>query len=160
MKKKPGRKLDVYTYDGKTLTTRQWAHRLRIKKETFLRRMMRLRRGLITELEAFSTVSENAKRQRQTRGQADSVFSYLEINRTEEGFKPKPCSTNTTHAPGSPEKVEVLAARVEAGEELWHTDDSLSTDGTLTLGGWDRGEFYLASVVRDEKPNPEYRVSE
>lgn len=38
------------------------------------------------------------------------------------------CSRPTGHAPGSPGKIEVLAARVRAGEELWHPMDIEGSD--------------------------------
>lgn len=39
-------------------------------------------------------------------------------------FEPDPVPNPTLWAPGSVEKVEVLAERVEQGEMLWHADDA------------------------------------
>lgn len=40
-----------------------------------------------------------------------------------EDYQPRPCSTPTQARPATPEKLAVLIARAEAGEELWHPDD-------------------------------------
>jgi hypothetical protein len=39
-----------------------------------------------------------------------------------------PCEKPTGYAPGSEGKIEVLAARAMAGEELWHPDDIEESD--------------------------------
>jgi len=41
-------------------------------------------------------------------------------------FEPQPASEPTSAKPGSAEKLEVLAARVAAGEHLWHELDDRS----------------------------------
>lgn len=55
-----------------------------------------------------------------------NVFHEIELLGHDEDYQPKPCQHPTGHPPGSPEKVEVLCARVLAGEELWHEDDTPS----------------------------------
>lgn len=39
------------------------------------------------------------------------------------GFAPRPAACRTEAMPGTREKVEVMAARAERGEDLWHPDD-------------------------------------
>ena len=40
-------------------------------------------------------------------------------------WRPRNQDAPTAHRPGSPEKVAVLAARLEAGQALWHEDDAM-----------------------------------
>ena len=39
------------------------------------------------------------------------------------GFVPRPAKLATAASPGSHEKLEILRARVERGESLWHPSD-------------------------------------
>ncbi len=50
-------------------------------------------------------------------------LDYLGANKTDDGFEPTRVPEATDAAPGTWSKVEVLAARLAAGEELWHPDD-------------------------------------
>ena len=59
-----------------------------------------------------------------------NVFDWIVLHETSDGFKPRPASQPTTARPGTAEKIAVLAARLEAGEELWHADDA-TLDGAV-----------------------------
>lgn len=50
-------------------------------------------------------------------------LSYLGANKTGDGFEPTRSPSSTDAAPGTWEKVEVLAKRLEAGESLWNEED-------------------------------------
>ena len=50
-------------------------------------------------------------------------LDYLGANKTDDGFEPTRIPKPTEASPGTWSKVEVLAARLAAGEELWHPDD-------------------------------------
>lgn len=52
-----------------------------------------------------------------------NLFGYIVWHGDDYGFKPRPASKPTTARPGTKDKVAVLAARVVAGEELWHPAD-------------------------------------
>lgn len=57
--------------------------------------------------------------------EAETLSDHLESHLTDAGFvERRPSSGPTNHAPGTWGKVEVLAARLEAGEPLWHPDDA------------------------------------
>jgi hypothetical protein len=56
-------------------------------------------------------------------GQGKNVFEELLLVNHDEDFYPSTISQPTTAPPGSSEKIEVLAKRVERGEDLWHRDD-------------------------------------
>ena len=60
--------------------------------------------------------------------EADDVISHLAIYKSDEGFSPPLPSKPILHPPGSPEKVEELARRVERGQHLWHEGDAVSED--------------------------------
>lgn len=68
-----------------------------------------------------------------------NVFHEIELLGHDEDYQPQPCKVPTGHPPGSKEKVEVLCARVIAGEELWHPEDTLKnhlqchSEATLNL---------------------------
>lgn len=50
---------------------------------------------------------------------------HLDVHRSENGFETKGLATEPTQArPGSPEKVAILAARLEQGFELYHPQDN------------------------------------
>jgi hypothetical protein len=51
-----------------------------------------------------------------------SFFEALACE-VEDLFRPRPAKTATYARPGSVEKIAVLAARAERGEELYHPDD-------------------------------------
>lgn len=46
-------------------------------------------------------------------------------------FEPPPPDEPTFLIPGSPEKIELLAARYAAGVQLWHDDDLSHVAGTV-----------------------------
>ena len=50
-------------------------------------------------------------------------LDYLGANKTDDGFEPTRVPEPTDASPGTWSKVEVLEARLAAGEELWHPDD-------------------------------------
>ncbi len=58
--------------------------------------------------------------------------NWKEIITAEQDFVPKP-TTPTNVQPGTREKVEVLAARVQAGEELWHELDRYDHEGLVGI---------------------------
>lgn len=51
-------------------------------------------------------------------------------------YEPIPPAIPTDAFPGSEEKVDILAARVDRGEDLWHPDDRVcfSSFGELSRG--------------------------
>ncbi len=53
----------------------------------------------------------------------DSVLHHLRVYRTDIGFTPQSLPMPTEAPPGTPEKLAVLMARLEAGEQLHHPDD-------------------------------------
>lgn len=55
----------------------------------------------------------------------DAVATYGEDYNFRTIGQPEP----TTAIPGSSDKIEVMIARIENGEELWHADDQLTYDG-------------------------------
>ena len=57
---------------------------------------------------------------------------YDTINRFGEdnGFMPLPASEPTQALCGSEEKIQVMRERVDAGEELWHPEDSIIQDSS------------------------------
>ena len=56
-------------------------------------------------------------------GEHQEFSDYLAANKTDDGFEPTKKPEPTDAAPGTWSKVEVLAARLERGEELWHDLD-------------------------------------
>ena len=50
-------------------------------------------------------------------------ISYLNANKTDDGFEPTKEPDPTVAAPGTWEKVEVLAERLQLGTNLWHSED-------------------------------------
>lgn len=51
------------------------------------------------------------------------MFAFIRVYGSDAGFEPRPAVMPTTAMPGTAEKIRVLAARLLAGEELWHPDD-------------------------------------
>jgi len=57
--------------------------------------------------------------------EAASLETHMKSHGNDCGFRErKMCSKPTKHLPGTWDKVEVLAARVQAGEPLWHPEDA------------------------------------
>ena len=56
-------------------------------------------------------------------GEHQEFLDYLGANKTDDGFEPTRMPEPTDAAPGTWSKVEILAARLQAGEELWHPED-------------------------------------
>lgn len=54
-----------------------------------------------------------------------NIIVACDLNLDDE-FTPQPASTPTSTQPGTPERVAVYMARVEAGEEIWHPGDGES----------------------------------
>jgi len=52
-----------------------------------------------------------------------SLLAHLVRVGEDTGFRPAVPAAPTQTEPGSPDKVEVLAARLLDGEDLWHRDD-------------------------------------
>jgi len=57
-----------------------------------------------------------------------SVLAEIDRMGHDEDFHPSAASAPTASPPGSHEKVEVLSARMLAGEELWHPEDYHRTE--------------------------------
>lgn len=56
--------------------------------------------------------------------ESENIIEALKRNNwIDEIFEPKPASEPTQEMIGTPERVDVYAKRVEAGESLWHPDD-------------------------------------
>lgn len=53
-----------------------------------------------------------------------NIFQEIRNRGHDEDFQPKSVSAPTDYLPGSREKVETLAARVESGVDLFHPDDA------------------------------------
>lgn len=62
-------------------------------------------------------ISDMMERQRLIREHGPSTPSAAP------GFRVKPAAGATRSRPGTHEKLEILARRAAAGEELWHEDD-------------------------------------
>ena len=57
--------------------------------------------------------------------EATTLEQHIGSHLSDSGFvEQKPSSGPTAHEPGTPSKVEVLKARLEAGEPLWHPEDA------------------------------------
>lgn len=52
-----------------------------------------------------------------------NIIVACDLNLDDE-FTPRPAVTPTSTQPGTPERVKVYMARVEAGEEIWHPGDA------------------------------------
>lgn len=52
-----------------------------------------------------------------------SIVDHIRQTGDCSGFAPKPASEPCSYRPGSEDKIQLLMARVEAGEELFHDDD-------------------------------------
>lgn len=75
-------------------------------------------------------ISTNTVRNRRRRLGIASPNARPGCTRKGYGVRPgAPCSWHTDVPPG-PEKVELLALRVAAGEQLWHEDDRTAFDAT------------------------------
>jgi hypothetical protein len=61
-----------------------------------------------------------------------NIFEAIANNR-EEYFQPAPASVATGDLPGSWGKIETLANRVAAGEELWHPHDIVNHIASIEL---------------------------
>jgi hypothetical protein len=57
-----------------------------------------------------------------------SIIDFDRLGQTNK-FKPKPAELATAANPGSAEKIEILRARVERGENLWHESDRTDFSG-------------------------------
>lgn len=70
----------------------------------------------------------------------DSVFAAIDKHGDEGRFVPKPASEPAVGIrPGSIDKIKLLMARVEQGEELWHPDDEVLPCELLGSAG--KGEY-------------------
>lgn len=78
-----------------------------------------------------------------------TVFDAIVIAGHDEDFDPKPPADfqATSAPPGSAEKIDILAKRVETGSPLWHEDDRVDYTG-LT-----------GAVVPREKCDPRARAT-
>ncbi len=61
-----------------------------------------------------------------------TVFRHI-LTRGSEPFVPRTWPAATTAIPGTPEKIAILKARLEAGVKLHHPDDRVLIPG----GNWD-----------------------
>jgi len=52
-----------------------------------------------------------------------NIFEHIFLQGDGGSFRPRPASRSTAARPGTQEKIAVLAARAQAGEELWHPGD-------------------------------------
>jgi len=57
-----------------------------------------------------------------------NIFDHLDITSTDEGFSPMNEATPTTYQPGSTEKIDILAKRLEDSESLFHPEDEKLPD--------------------------------
>lgn len=77
-----------------------------------------------------STVKYRHRLSERDRAEQGSLFRLLDQSRglnheCDEDWHPtKKAKKPTKHLPGTPGKIDVLAARMLAGEELWHPDDA------------------------------------
>jgi len=72
---------------------------------------------------------------------ATTLEQHIESHLSDEGFvEQRQSSGPTTHQPGTPGKVEVLKARLEAGEPLWHPADPVVK---LRRRGWESSNVEL-----------------
>lgn len=54
-----------------------------------------------------------------------TLAEHIESHLSDAGFREtKPSSGPTLYEPGTPGKVDILAARLSAGEPLWHPEDA------------------------------------
>lgn len=53
-----------------------------------------------------------------------SLFDWVAVFGTDDGFTPRPAHSPTESLPGSQQKVAILAQRLAAGEDLWHPMDA------------------------------------
>lgn len=63
-----------------------------------------------------------------------NLFTYLKqapigFESQDMHYEPHSKSQPTCHPPGSLDKVRVLAARLENGQDLWHPDDAVDYSG-------------------------------
>jgi hypothetical protein len=68
------------------------------------------------------------KKQKFAFASTKTVFDYVTEHSTDEDYRPREVSRATSCMPGSPEKIDVLSARVQRGEELWHRKDRTIDD--------------------------------
>jgi len=52
-----------------------------------------------------------------------NLFEHILHCGDDRDFSPRPAAEPTTARPGTPEKIEVMAARLQRGEEIFHPDD-------------------------------------
>lgn len=94
-------------------------------------------------VDRLSDISKSLKRSKRAVAQRAAKLDLPQIRKSETISvrcpKLKRCKP-TDALPGSPEKIEVLRARVAAGEELWHPKDPRSKNGikhgNQTVRGW------------------------
>jgi len=70
-----------------------------------------------------------------------SKFAWRGVGTAGDALPSRP----TSALPATASKVAVLAARAERGESLWHPDDAVPTDDTVTprtMGGGNNGVRY------------------
>ena len=77
-----------------------------------------------------------------------TVHSDLLTLGYDDDFEPVPALERTSARPGSPEKIEVMRARVERGESLWHRDDD-----ERVLPARDTSTGYRAGIREVVTPN-------
>ena len=56
----------------------------------------------------------------------DTVFHHLRTRRNDRSFVPRGLPMATNAIPGTPEKIAILKARLEAGVILHHPDDGVN----------------------------------
>lgn len=85
------------------------------------------------------------------RRQQPNVFSEIDMVGSDMDFEPTKIPLPTGAMPGTQEKVEVLAMRLQRGEELWCDGDE-GTSGTIE-SQWICSAFCFASQerLRDER---------
>ena len=109
-----------------------------------------MQRSIITNFEEFNRVWNAAKSIQEvadhyhcsrsvlygTKDRARQIYPTMQFKMFPtydiESIVPKPCSEPTSASPGTKEKVEVLAIRIENEEELWHDLDKNDFSGIDT----------------------------
>ena len=87
-------------------------------------------------------------------GSAGSVFEYLLRHKHDDDYQPRAVGDfmATGARPGTAEKVEVLADRVQRGLPLWHPQD-FHTGGSGSFVGVDGPGIAFCNVPRMQKRN-------
>ena len=73
----------------------------------------------------FAPTGPNKNHHRAVRG---NVFDWLMRYGDDEMFNPPPAAEAIDDLPGSADKIEKLAERVQNGESIWHVADVLEGD--------------------------------